>query len=443
MEMGMYDEASPGGEQSGERTPKTNRQGGNIRGRAFSIKEDELLCRSWLADFQEPVASPGQKCGTFWNRVCEHFNRNKDWEHERSESSLIHRFSTINLSVSKFCVCFAQLENINQGETEEVDKIDEAKSMYLDTQKRMFTLEHCWRILHGTSKYEEYLRRPPTKKPKDTQHDASTNFMFPTTPMSGNSEMDDYVTVGEAEKMTGYNIDEEEDARYYEDLQQTNMNGYENVGDCEDLEQTNMNGYEDVRDYEDLQHNDMGGYEDLREHGDLLQSHKRGYEDIRDDDVQQQNKRLREDVRLYGDAGPHVNEDDREDEDTKQNILNECTRLMIMKRDYEGIRDDVDVKLVTAIDYEDAKNKNKRVRDRGFKDILKKILDQNQALLERVKRKEEMAIRRDAEQNEREQRKEDDMIMRVDISAMNEIQKRYYAQRQAEIVARLNLIPHP
>ena len=54
-------------------TPST-RKG---RGKNFSIKEDEQLCRSWLNVSQDPVTGSDQRHSTFWCRVVTHFNEFK------------------------------------------------------------------------------------------------------------------------------------------------------------------------------------------------------------------------------------------------------------------------------------------------------------------------------------------------------------------------------
>ncbi|KAF6138045.1 hypothetical protein GIB67_042950 [Kingdonia uniflora] len=261
------------------------------RGKAFMIEEDEQLCRSWLANyFDPPIAASNQKGTTFWARIRSHYDRHKTWEDERSENSLMHRWSAIQLTVNKFCGYVAQVEKKNQGEASEVDIIAEAKRMYSKSCRRPFTLSHCWSILHPNSKWQMYIQKHPMKFPDMSKPMMTPAPQTPTTFDSVNSETDD--------------------------------------------------------------------------HDHII-----------------------------------VNGNPQENAATKK-----VDKQPQKKRDYE--------------------------------EIMKKLIEQNEKLVEIMARKEERALKREARRDDREQQMEDEWIMKVDTSDMNEMQKAYYGHRQAEIVAR-------
>ncbi|CAL5331602.1 unnamed protein product [Camellia sinensis] len=82
------------------------------RGKAFTIIEDETLCRSWLAVSQDPI--------------------------------------TVR----------------QQSGTTEADMVAEAKRMYHVIQKKHFTFDTCWDILRRSCKWDEFR----TQSKKSTQH---------------------------------------------------------------------------------------------------------------------------------------------------------------------------------------------------------------------------------------------------------------------------------
>ncbi|KAH7850962.1 hypothetical protein Vadar_005261 [Vaccinium darrowii] len=88
----------------------------------FSIEEDKLLVSAWLNISMDPVQGTDQKKTAFWARVKEFFDKNKPYELNRTEVSLMNRWSTIQGATNKFCGCYAQVESRNQSGSNNEDK---------------------------------------------------------------------------------------------------------------------------------------------------------------------------------------------------------------------------------------------------------------------------------------------------------------------------------
>ncbi|GMP80452.1 hypothetical protein CsSME_00035547 [Camellia sinensis var. sinensis] len=123
------------------------------RGKAFTIIEDETLCRSWLAVSQDPIAGNSQTMAIFWERVLVYFNSQLSGESNRNRISLSHHWSGMQ-------------KGRQQSGTTEVDMVAEAKQMYHAIQKKHFT------FLRRSCKWDEFRSQPK----RSTQHvDPSSN----------------------------------------------------------------------------------------------------------------------------------------------------------------------------------------------------------------------------------------------------------------------------
>ncbi|KAF6147475.1 hypothetical protein GIB67_021301 [Kingdonia uniflora] len=278
-------------------------QSKSFRGKAFTVEEDEQLCLSWLAIIQGPVACSNQRGSTFWNQVQAHYAQFKGWDNERSDVSLMHRWSVIQHSVSRFSKIIAQIERRNRSEKADEDNIVAAKRMYQTShllrsrsQKKPFTLEHCWNILRGNDKWEEYIKRP-TKKFNETLKNAVGAPATPATPAI-------LAPLGSIDSETGDSV-------------------------------------------------------------------------------------------AVGDLDEKV-------------IIKKPERIIRKKR-------------------------------KEYDEIIDKLLEQNEEIMEIMMKKEERAWTRKVIWDERVQRMADERIMRAELSGMSEIQKDYYANRRADVVARLKL----
>jgi hypothetical protein len=78
---------------------------------------------AWLNISTDPVQGTNQTKGSFWIRVYEYYHLNKEFTSNRTQSSLLHRWKGILVSVNKFCGCLTQIEGRNQSGVTFQDKI--------------------------------------------------------------------------------------------------------------------------------------------------------------------------------------------------------------------------------------------------------------------------------------------------------------------------------
>ncbi|XP_028091204.1 uncharacterized protein LOC114291558 [Camellia sinensis] len=114
------------------------------RGKAFTIIEDETLCRSWLAVSQDPITGNSQTMAIFWEGA-----------------------------INKFYDFLEQIQLRQQSGTTEANMVTEAKWMYHVIQKKHFTFDTCWDILRRSCKWDEFRSK------RTTQH-ADPCFNLPT-----------------------------------------------------------------------------------------------------------------------------------------------------------------------------------------------------------------------------------------------------------------------
>ncbi|CAL5369283.1 unnamed protein product [Camellia sinensis] len=163
-------------------TTKISQRKGN-----FTEEEDMMLISSWLNISLDPIRGNEQKSKAYWLRVWENYNKYKTFDSERTQTSLMNRWSTIQLATNKFCGCFAQVERLNRSGSTEKDKIQDAKKLYKDLYHSNFPFEHCWNELRSQPKWMEDTT---TKKQKSTKN-ASPATSTPCTPDSVNLENND------------------------------------------------------------------------------------------------------------------------------------------------------------------------------------------------------------------------------------------------------------
>ncbi|GMP24979.1 hypothetical protein CsSME_00047016 [Camellia sinensis var. sinensis] len=169
-------------------TTKISQRKGN-----FTEEEDMMLISSWLNISLDPIRGNEQKSKAYWLRVWENYNKYKTFDSERTQTSLMNRWSTIQLATNKFCGCFAQVERLNRSGSTEKDKIQDAKKLYKDLYHSNFPFEHCWNELRSQPKWMEDTT---TKKQKSTKN-ASPATSTPCTPDSVNLENNDNYDVVE------------------------------------------------------------------------------------------------------------------------------------------------------------------------------------------------------------------------------------------------------
>ncbi|TVU21992.1 hypothetical protein EJB05_31664 [Eragrostis curvula] len=111
-----------------------------------------------------------QPRGTYWTRIHEYFHEHKTFESNRTESSLMSRWSGLQHDVNVFCGCVTRIEGRNRsGETYD-DKIASACSLFKaeDRNHRKFAFMHCWKILKDKPKWIE--RRNEIGSAKNTSN---------------------------------------------------------------------------------------------------------------------------------------------------------------------------------------------------------------------------------------------------------------------------------
>lgn len=84
------------------------------RTKNFSDREDEMLALAWLRVSADPAAGRAP----FWSRLHDHFHAHRDFASERSENSLLHRWSTVQDNVRRFDRCVADVAGAAAGAAE-------------------------------------------------------------------------------------------------------------------------------------------------------------------------------------------------------------------------------------------------------------------------------------------------------------------------------------
>ena len=91
------------------------------RGINFTVDEDIKLVSAWHNVSLDAVTSTEQKHTTFWDRIWSTFYNDKKFN--CIKDSLNSRWSTIQKETNKFCGCLAQIENWNESDKIEHDKV--------------------------------------------------------------------------------------------------------------------------------------------------------------------------------------------------------------------------------------------------------------------------------------------------------------------------------
>ncbi|RLN34028.1 glutathione S-transferase T3-like [Panicum miliaceum] len=105
----------------------------------------------------DPIHGVDQSQGTYWRRIHEYFHGNKKFESNRSEGSLMNRWSRIQYDVNTFCGCLTRIQDKNHSGWSVDDKIANACTLFKteDKKNRKFAYLHCWRILKDKPKWME------------------------------------------------------------------------------------------------------------------------------------------------------------------------------------------------------------------------------------------------------------------------------------------------
>jgi hypothetical protein len=92
---------------------------GSKKTKYFNSKEDEVVCSGWLNISKDPIQGANQSRSTFWSRVHvffeEHMKEHMKDKVPRTQSSIMHRWPTIQTIVNKFCSCYEAILRRNQS----------------------------------------------------------------------------------------------------------------------------------------------------------------------------------------------------------------------------------------------------------------------------------------------------------------------------------------
>ncbi|KAL6851494.1 hypothetical protein ACP4OV_020427 [Aristida adscensionis] len=132
-------------------------KGSQGRTKNFRDEEDRLLVSAWLNVSMDPILGTEQSQTSYWARIYEYFHANKSFESDRSQSSLMNRWSAIQHDVNIFCGCVTRIEDRNQSGATISDKLAHTCTLFKEEDKknRKFAFMHCWRILKDSPKWME------------------------------------------------------------------------------------------------------------------------------------------------------------------------------------------------------------------------------------------------------------------------------------------------
>ncbi|XP_042980203.1 glutathione S-transferase T3-like [Carya illinoinensis] len=140
------------------------------RGASFTVEEDNLLVSAWLNISIDAIRGTDQKSTQMWERITTFYHEYKKPNiANRSEGSLMNRWSMIQKLTNKFCAYIAQVESLHPSGATEQDKIEKAKVLYKELVGTNFTMEHCWCLLRHQPKWQQHIstlgkkRRSPEK----------------------------------------------------------------------------------------------------------------------------------------------------------------------------------------------------------------------------------------------------------------------------------------
>jgi hypothetical protein len=93
------------------------------RSKNFSEKEDEILVSAWLNVSLDPITGANQTHKSYWTRIHDYFHENLPFPSDRTQNSLMHRWSTIQDSVNKFTRCLSRIAGRRQSGATVQDKV--------------------------------------------------------------------------------------------------------------------------------------------------------------------------------------------------------------------------------------------------------------------------------------------------------------------------------
>jgi hypothetical protein len=98
-------------------------KGSQRRTKNFTDEEDQLLVSAWLNVGMDPIQGVDQPHTSFWARIYEYFHANKSFQSDRTQGSLMNRWSGIQHDVNIFCHCVTRIQDRNQSGCSVDDKV--------------------------------------------------------------------------------------------------------------------------------------------------------------------------------------------------------------------------------------------------------------------------------------------------------------------------------
>lgn len=89
----------------------------------FSLESDMLLVSSSLNVHMDHIQGVDRTHSALWTRIYAYFNSSKTFESNRSEGSLMNRWSNIQYDVNLFCGCLSRIEHMNHSGWSIDDKV--------------------------------------------------------------------------------------------------------------------------------------------------------------------------------------------------------------------------------------------------------------------------------------------------------------------------------
>ncbi|XP_038719541.1 glutathione S-transferase T3-like isoform X1 [Tripterygium wilfordii] len=138
------------------------------RSQNFSIDDDKLLVSAWLNTSKDSIQGNAQNSNRYWQRINEFFNTHGG---PRTQASLKQRWNDINKKCQKFSGYLSQIEGRHPSGQIEQGMLDNAKSMYVELERKPLMLEHCWILLKEEVKWQETLSNKRHKTSSVSLHD--------------------------------------------------------------------------------------------------------------------------------------------------------------------------------------------------------------------------------------------------------------------------------
>ncbi|RLM94176.1 NAM-like protein [Panicum miliaceum] len=88
-------------------------KGSQGRTKNFKDEEDRILVSAWLNMGMDPIQGVDQPQSSFWARIHDYYHANKSFQSDRTQGSLMNRWSAIQHDVNIFCSCVTRIQDRN------------------------------------------------------------------------------------------------------------------------------------------------------------------------------------------------------------------------------------------------------------------------------------------------------------------------------------------